>query len=986
MSDGLAELLRECTVRVIISSNDWGTGFFVAPGLILTCEHVVRHATDQRVEVYWSRAEHPYTATILRAVSNGKTLDLALLQIDDPIPNHPCVYLDEATTVRGEDYSPGDDLFSYGYLKDYANAAGVTGTSEWYTGDEPPLMKFKGGQIQRGLSGGALLNRRTGKVVGLVKETRSSAFPMGGGAVPISIVYQQLADLCDLPSLQQAFHGSNARWREAVPANQLVPSPPELEGIHFGVPSQRNPYFTGRESILERLHQHLTHSTTTAITRVQAISGLGGIGKTQTAVEYAYRYHYDQQVYDHVFWVKADTEANLVTDFANLANQLALPVAQATQEEKVPAVRAWLASHHHWLLVFDNADTPDWLIDWMPNNPQGKVLITSRATVFDQLGIDEPLPLDMLSREEAVELLFRRTTYERTDVNVAAAIELNQELDGLPLALEQASAFMVRKRIGFETYLKTYRNRGLSLLEQGKAQTGRYPSSVLKTWAINFEAVAAENAASSDLLKFSAFLASDDIPYRILLEGATHLGETLSVCLQHDDTDERILALSELLEPLSQYSLVRWEPNRECYGVHRLVQAVVRDELYPATQVIWIEQVTSAMDAAYPGSDFQHWPMCAQFLPHWLRIREHAYQSNISSEVLALVLNQASFYLNAQGRYSAVEPLLKESLYMRQELLGESHPDVASSLSNLAFLYNNQGRYSEAEPLLQESLRMSRTLLGESHIDVASILNNLALTYTCQGRYGEAKPLYDEALKMRRELLGESHPDVIVSLNNLAMLYDKQGHYNKAEPLLQQALQMNKDLLGNTHPTVALSLNNLALFYSNQGRYGEAKPLYDEALKMRRELLGKSHPDVAVSLNNLALFHEKQHQYSEAKLLYEEALQMNKQLLGEPHPDVATNLSNLAGLYGRQGQHNKAEALQKEALQMRQDLFGEAHPDVAFSLNNLASTYIGQGRFDEAKPLLKKAFKLCKEILGSEHPHTRLVYINFRSLNIRQDQ
>ena len=517
----------------------------------------------------------------------------------------------------------------------------------------------------------------------------------------------------------------------------------------FGVPYLRNRYFTGRQSVLEQLHQQLNQETTAAITQVQAISGLGGIGKTQTAVEYAYRYHHDQRLYDTVFWVKADTEVNLTTDFAQLAKQLALPVAQGTQEEQIPAVKAWLAKHDHWLLIFDNADTPDWLIPFMPNNPTGKVLITSRATVFDQLGIDAPLALDVLPPDEAISLLFRRTGHERTDTAIAAATEINQVLDGLPLALEQASAFMVRKHIGLQTYLQTYRKLGLSQLEKAKARTGQYPSSVLKTWVINFQAVADESLAASELLKFSAFLAPNDIPYHILIKGAAHLGETLKAYLQGEDEDEALLALSELLEPLSQYSLVKWEPEQAGYSVHRLVQAVMRDGIDSTTQASWIKRATAAIATAYPGNDFKHWPLCAQLLPHWLQVHEHACSVDIESETLGAILNQAGLYLHDQGRYRDAESLLQEVLAMRKRLLGDAHPEVATSLNNLAALYDKQGRYRDAEPLYLQAIGIAYQQLGERHPNTQTVWNNFADCLHQAMESGKADALSDHPVTQR---------------------------------------------------------------------------------------------------------------------------------------------------------------------------------------------------------------------------------------------
>ncbi|MEL7227410.1 MAG: NB-ARC domain-containing protein, partial [Cyanobacteria bacterium J06576_12] len=225
----------------------------------------------------------------------------------------------------------------------------------------------------------------------------------------------------------------------------------------FGVPYQRNRYFAGREVVLLQLHEQLTQTSAAAMTQVQAISGLGGIGKTQTAVEYAYRYHYDQAVYEAVFWVNADTETTLASDLASIAEQVAVPGAEVLQQEqKIQKVHAWLSNHHDWLLIFDNADQPDRLADWMPTTPNGKVLITSRASVFDQIGIQTPLALDVLSEAEALTLLFESTGIARTAEAEKSAIDLNQELDGLPLALEQARAYIARQKISFRQYLHAY--------------------------------------------------------------------------------------------------------------------------------------------------------------------------------------------------------------------------------------------------------------------------------------------------------------------------------------------------------------------------------------------------------------------------------------------------------------------------------------------------------------------------------------------------
>lgn len=755
--------------------------------------------------------------------------------------------------------------------------------------------------------------------------------------------------------------------------------------IPFGVPYQRNRYFTGRVTVLKQLHDQLTAATQVAITQAQAINGLGGIGKTQTAVEYAYRYHYDQCFYETVFWVKADTKVNLATDFAAIANQIALPIAQlgaeATQAEKIPAVQTWLATNHNWLLIFDNADTPSLLTDFIPTNPHGKVLITSRANIFDQLNIGMSLALEILSPDEAIALLFERTGYERTGRNVAAATEINKELDGLPLALEQASAFIVRRKISFEVYLSTYHRRGLSQLEKEMAKTGQYPSSVRQTWAMNIAAATAENPAAAALLELSAFLAPDEIPYHLLITGKAYLGEVLSPYLCSCQSDEAQLAISELLAVLSQYSLVKWEPDKQVYSVHRLVQTVIRDDMSQTPADRWLKQATASLVAAYPGGQFEYWEDCARLLPHWLKIAQQTQEMEYASEALGTLLFQSGTFLRSQGRYSEAKPLLLQALALRQRILGDEHLSVAESLGNLALLYWEQGHYRKAESLCRESLTKRRHLLGNEHLSVAEGLNDLALFCWEQKRYNEAETIYMESLNLRRQLLDDEHSDVVESLNNLALLYYSQGQYNKAEALALEVFEYDKHLLGSNHLGFAISSNNLALIYLKQKRYSESEPLFLQALRLRQQLFDNAHPSVAESLSNLALLYSQQGRYGEAESFCQKGLAMYKKLLGDEHPDVAESLRNLALVYLNQGRYDEAESFCQKSLAMYKRLFSDEHPDAAESLSNLALVYYQQGNIKKSKPLYARALGFLEQALGPEHPWSLTCRKNLEAAN-----
>jgi Tetratricopeptide repeat len=413
-------------------------------------------------------------------------------------------------------------------------------------------------------------------------------------------------------------------------------------------------------------------------------------------VAYAYRYFYDEPTYDWVFWVRADTELNLKTDLGNLTNALALPEQGAQNlDEKVQAVQRWLERNGNWLLIFDNADQPSLLKPFRPKNPHGRVLVTSRAQVFDDLGIAHPLEVSEMSVMEATDFLFCRTERQIQDTaEVAPAHQLAKELGYLPLALEQAGAFIYERKLRFADYLTSYRQRRLALLQRQLPKTGNYPESVATTWSLNFQAIEQTSPAAAELLRFSAFLSSDNIPQELLVRGAKHLGDPLSAALADASTDP--LAVTDLLEPLTRYSLIRLELEINCYTIHRMVQEVLQDGMEIATRQQWVSRAVAALTAAFPQPKFSSWPDCDRLTPHVQTLLEDHHPCG--SLELATLLNETGYYLHEQGQYSQAEPLWVRSLAIREQKLGAKHVDTSSSLNSLGLLYESQGRYTEAEP------------------------------------------------------------------------------------------------------------------------------------------------------------------------------------------------------------------------------------------------------------------------------------------------
>ena len=599
---------------------------------------------------------------------------------------------------------------------------------------------------------------------------------------------------------------------------------PELENYfanpasdsYWLVPYARNPFFTGRESLLQKLRNTLTQNSAAAISQVQAISGLGGIGKTQTAVEYAYRY---RDEYGAAFWVRADTELELSSGFVEIAQLLNLPQKDAeNQDEVVQAVKLWLSRHDNWLLIFDNADQPDLLQPFQPTDPRGHVLITSRAQDLQVLGIAYPVEMETLDPDEALAFLLRRTgredqrplsgvvdsvspkeieeTFgfslrerkandsaqptEDDDPTIQSAAQLAEALGYLPLALEQAAAYIVAKKARFQDYLDSYQKLKLKRLEKSKPKLGNYSDSVATAWSLNFQQVEKAEPAAADLLRVSAVLHPDAIPFELLTQGGSQLGDALAEALE--DSAEDPLLVNELLEPLCTYSLIRVDLVNQAYSIHRLVQDVVRAEMKAAkTLLLWINRAVSAANQLLQEEDetgleyqdsYKTWPILEKLTTHAQVLLQTYQVATCESLAAARLFNGIGNYLEERGQYTLAEPLLQKTLQFRQTLLEENHLDVATSLNNLAGLYKSQGRYSEAEPLYLQALELRKRLLGEDHPDVAQSLNNLAGLYNNQGRYSEAKPLFLQALELYERLLGEDHPDVANSLNNLANLYN----------------------------------------------------------------------------------------------------------------------------------------------------------------------------------------------------------------------
>jgi tetratricopeptide (TPR) repeat protein len=675
-------------------------------------------------------------------------------------------------------------------------------------------------------------------------------------------------------------------------------------------------HFTGREAELRWLRGELVRS------RRVVLSGLGGIGKSQLALQYLLRHR--ARYRQGTFWLRGEELAVFDGDLAGTAEFLKLPQwGQPEQGVVIAGVVRWLEHHDRWLLVIDNLDGEmvELLDRRLPSELPGHLLITSQRPLPGSRRELEPLPL-----EAAADFLLRRTR----DPDAAVARAVADELERLPLALEQASAYLEKTREQLATYAELLETSQAEVLAEGKV--ANHPRSVVATWHLSFQRVEERSPASADLLRLCAFLSPEPIPLSLLLEQEPSVlpPESSLATLVGDRA-----SLNQVISGLFDYSLASREGDQ--LRLHGLVQAVARDSLSSADGEAWASSAVRMLAAAYPSNSEEPvvWSRCHELLPHALAAADHADRYKVGLVETARLLDRTGTYNQSRGEFGAARPLFERALEINERGRGHDHPDTANSLNNLAGLLHAQGELAAARPLYDRALATRERVLGPDHPDTATSLTNLALLLQVQGELAAARPLFERALAINERVLGPDHRATARSLNNLASLLDAQGDLAAAKPLYERALAIDERVLGPDDPDTATSLNNLASLLYAQGDLAAARPLYKRALATRERVVGPDHPATATSLNNLAFLLQAQGDLATAKPLFERALAINERILGPDHPATATSLNNLARLLYAQGELAAAKPLIERALAIDERVLGPDHPETAKFRANL---------------------------------------------------
>jgi tetratricopeptide (TPR) repeat protein len=723
----------------------------------------------------------------------------------------------------------------------------------------------------------------------------------------------------------------------------------------YRLPLPQNPYFTGREKYLEELSQSLANEFSGQ--KIFALVGIGGIGKTQIALQHAHR---SENIFRYVWWLHSEDPATLLNDYLGIAEDLKLPKWNLRDiDETIKSIKRWLESESSakWLLVFDDAQKPDDLVRYLPLTGRGQIVITSRLDVWD--GIAKTLFVDVYQRDvtqdESVDFLLKRTG--KTDMNGAAAIA--RELGDLPLALEQAGAYIKVTGISFQDYLDRLKNDQKWLLSQFKPQN--YPDPVATIWKISFDAVQKEHPASGDLLNLCAFLAPEGIPRWILEEGRKRLPEPLASCT-NDAID-----LDKCIAVLKMYSLIYVTNN--LISVHRLVQAVAIERMSITIQKKWAGCALMLVNDVFSFSPIyqETWELCSILSPHASYATDHAERLAILPQETANLLDALGNFRHNRMMLLSARSVLERALSIDEKALGPEHPAVARDVNDLGSVLYDLGDLWEARRCFERALQIDEKVLGPDHISVARDFNNLGSVLQARGDLEGAKGCSERALSIDEKALGPEHPAVARDVNDLGSILYDLGDLWAARKCFERALAIDEKALGLEHTRVARDINSLGLALLDQGDFEGARRCFERALSIDEKALGLEHTSVAIRVNNLGLVLKAQGDLEGAKRCFERALAIDEKALGPEHTSVARDVNDLGSVLKDQGDLEGAKRCLERALAIDEKALGPEHTSVARDVNNLGSVLKDQGDLEGAKKYFERALAIDEKALGPEH-------------------
>ncbi|KAM3086792.1 hypothetical protein ACMFMG_000914 [Clarireedia jacksonii] len=761
---------------------------------------------------------------------------------------------------------------------------------------------------------------------------------------------------------------------EIIPAAIVVAaSPTAVAGIpisHWLVPFPRNERFVGRNWHLDQLATKL--SSDQFCQRV-AITGLGGVGKTQIVLEYAYRIK-KKSPECSVFWILASSNVSFEKGYSDIAECLKITGITKENANVKQLVKTALSqeSTGPWILIIDNADDVDVLfkngddlgslplIDYLPASCKGSIIFTTRTrkAAVKQAGGDI-IQIDEMSRDDAKEFL--RMSLRRTDLlnENAAVIKLCKLLAYLPLALTQAVSYINMNDIPISQYIGLYEGSEEDIIEvlsvdfedQGRYREMRNP--VAATWLISFRKICQQDDLAGEYLSFMACLVRQNIPQSLL---------------PIPSSKKKAI---DAIGTLTAYSFITKHDLNNLFDVHRLVHLATRQWLRNENKlIVWTDRALIRLADIFPSGDHENRAIWSTYLPHACNILAQHRLEAMSETTRITLLDNIGWCLENTGQYREAEKIHRQVQELRIKVLGPEHPDTLMSMCYVAAALREQGNYREAEQIHRQELELCSKILGPEHPDTLTSISYIAAALSNQGNYREAKKMHRQVLELRIKVLGPKHPNTLASMYSVAAALSNQGNYREAEKMHRQVQELRIKVLGPEHPDTLTSISHIAAALGSQGNYREAEQIHRQVLELRIKVLGPEHPDTLTSIRYVAAALSEQGNYREAEQIHRQVLELRTKVSGPEHPDTLASMCYIAAVLSEQGNYQEAEQIHRQVLELQMKILGPEHPDTLTSMCNVAAVLSNQGNYREAEQIHRQELELCSKVLGPKHPDT----------------
>jgi tetratricopeptide (TPR) repeat protein len=752
------------------------------------------------------------------------------------------------------------------------------------------------------------------------------------------------------PKLANQLTGPEPRYPRTIPPVWRVPT--------------RNASFTGRNEVLEKLHDQLIGGSTAVVLPV-ALHGLGGVGKTQVAQEYAHRFMAD---YDLVWWVPAEQRDLINPSLAELAQPLGVRPADSTSET-AEAVREALRRgrpYDRWLLIFDNADEPGEVKDFFPGGP-GHVIVTSRNPAWSQVA--EPVAIDVFSRAESLDYLRRRVqSLSDEDATLVA-----DSLGDLPLAIEQAGAWLAATGMAATEYVDQIEAQFAATM--ALSQPTSYPTSVAVTYRLSFDRLKTQSPAAARLLELCACFAPDPISLSLL-----NSDEMIKSLIPYD---KRLRAarsvLGLLITDITRFSLAKVDRDvtSNSIQVHRLIQAAIRDQMQPDSyRDTTMHEVHKVLAGARPRQgdtdDPGNWARYDMIWPH---LGPSEVWNCDDEEARQLLIDRVR-YLWKRGDFEVALEVAHKLDEQWQEKIGPDDEQTLSLRFHIANVLRSQGSFQEAHELDIEIFHKQQEVLGDDHPSTLLTAGSLGGDLRGLGRFREALDLDEETYRRNRDLLGPDDTNTLSSANNLAIDLRLVGDCFRARDLDRETRNYRQVVLGPDHPYTLHSASMLARDLREAGDYAGSVELLQETYERYLAVLGEDFVDSLRTGKSLAVSLRKMGRLEEAYVLTKDIDARYERIYGANYPDSLACRLNLACDLSAREEKDAAFEVASQVLRAYQATIGGAHPFTLVAENNIATYLRGVGSAREALGLTDRTLGVMRNSLGDDHPFTLSCEIN----------